>query len=312
MNSRLAAFSVMVVLIFVSGPLRSQVKEGATVDKSNRPEQVLGYDTCLQALSLGEQWSSFSENDLAYDTIRWYIMHCYLTADPGRTFNALQGCAGSASPLATAYGRSQYVNWLMDTVIKLRSDDGWFCCCVEALTPGYDHYASNMPAELAILKFIIDNPRCAGMRKGLGFAYASERQAQISLWGDTAKNNNMKNFDSSLPSMHDLGLDSLLNTASVHHYDATGPQIILDAHVTANPFETETSVSLSINREAYLHIEVLDLLGRKIEGAGYDGVFEPGNRVVPLKMSSLASGTYYVRISTANNELRTFKVEKKQ
>ena len=109
-----------------------------------------------------------------------------------------------------------------------------------------------------------------------------------------------------------LGLDTLLNFASVHHYDATGPQIILDAHVTANPFESETSVSLSINREAYLHIDVLDLLGRTLPGAGFEGVFEPGSRVVPLKLSSLTSGTYYIRISTANNELRTFKVEKKQ
>jgi hypothetical protein len=183
---------------------------------------------------------------------------------------------------------------------------------VDALTASYNFENTDIPAALAIEKFLVDNPRCQAYRNQFAFEYANGRKNQIAVWGDTAKNNNMKYFDSTLPSFHMLGLDTLLNFASVHHYDATGPQIILDAHVTANPFESETSVSLSINREAYLHIDVLDLLGRTLPGAGFEGVFEPGSRVVPLKLSSLTSGTYYIRISTANNELRTFKVEKKQ
>jgi hypothetical protein len=220
-------------------------------------------------------------------------MHCYPNDDPERTLGSdLGGSVGATTALKTEAGRLAYRNWILDTVIGLRTDDGWFCYSVAALGPAYNHYHNNDPASLAIAKFLIDNPRCASYRNEFSLDYSQGRSNQIATWEDTAKNNDIKYFDSTLPSLHDLGLDTLLNWASVHPYDVTGPQIITDYHILANPFKVGTSLSLAINREAYLHIEVLDLLGRKLEGAGYNGVFAPGSRTVPLKMESVPSGTY--------------------
>ncbi|MEO6940895.1 MAG: T9SS type A sorting domain-containing protein [Candidatus Kapaibacterium sp.] len=279
--------------------------------KNGKALQSQSFDTCSNAAALCEQWSSNGNYDAAFDTIRWAIIHCYPRADPAQTLGSeLAGCAGRAKLLSSEAGRFQYRNWLLDTVLSLRSDDGWFCFAVGDLTATYYYQGIGMPAALAILKFLIDNPRCAGYRNEFASRYSHGRQSQIVIWQDTAKNADLKYFDSTLPSLHMLGLDTLLHYASVAHYDSPGPAIILDARITSNPFKGGTSVSLSIAREAYLHLEVLDLLGRKIEGAGYDGVFERGSRTIPLHLTSIAAGSYYLRISTANNELRTMKLEK--
>ena len=315
-------------IVFAERPLgQSSTENGAyftvVVDESYAPgfstsmrgtkgelASVLPFDTCHNMLTLCEQWTSGGYYDKAYDTIRFYITHCYMNAIPGSTFSALGGCAGGATALSTATGRIGYKVWLLDTVLHLRNDNPWFCLAVRALATAYDNDGSNDPAALAIYKFIIDNPRCASSRSYFGDDYAHIRQQQIHLWQDTAKNNDLKNFDSTLPSMHDLGLDTLLSMASVQRYDAQGPTILEDVRLLENPTVGQTSLRIRIGREAYLHIEVLDLLGRKLDGVAASGVFEPGTRTVPLNLFGLASGTYYVRIYTANNEVRTLKLLK--
>ncbi len=92
---------------------------------------------------------------------------------------------------------------------------------------------------------------------------------------------NTDTFDSTLPSLHDLGLDSLLyDVASGVQPTAAGTQILLKARITTNPFPQSTSLALTVGREAWVKIGVYDLLGREIEGADYSGTFEPGSRTI--------------------------------
>lgn len=267
-------------------------------------------DSCAQAGALCQQWSSNGNYDPAFDTIRWVMLHCYNRGSADEIFGDLLGCAGGSTLLSTNAGRRQYLNWLMDTVLPLRSDDAWFCQCVNAMVAGYDHYNTNIRAELSIEQFLIENPRCKSLASEFSIDYDNNRRYQIQTWEDTATVDSLKYFDTTLPSFHELGLDTLLHYASVAHYAEAGPTILSDVRITQNPFKNETSLAFEVKREAYVHVEVLDLLGRKIVGAGCDGVFEPGSRVVPLHLRALASSAYYVRISTANNEVRTMKIVK--
>ena len=289
--------------------------DGFSTKKGNDlPTSVLSMDTCeiaSNAVALCQQWSSFGNFDVAYDTVHWAINHCAHGLIPGNALGGVTSSAGHAKALSTQVGRDSYKSWILDTVLQLRSDDEWFCDGVECLTPAFIvNGQDDIPADLAIFQFLIENPRCAQDSINLRGNYVNLRKNQIHAWQDTAKNNDLKYFDSTLPSFHLLGLDTLLNFASVAHYSASGSQIIMDAHLLQNPFKIDASLSVSTAREAYLHIAVLDLLGRTVDHAGYDGVFEPGSRTVLLKMESLPSGTYYIRISTANNELRTLKMVK--
>jgi hypothetical protein len=259
-------------------------------------------------------WNSSQDHtlhDLSCDTMLWYFMHCYPFATADAFGGAFQVPLDSINnPQAVLDIRSVLIG-----ALRLRSDDSWFCWIVGAIAGTYWNYpmeTSDNRSELSVLKFLIDNPRCAAYRDGLGKDYADMRSSDYQNWQDTANGYPWihETYDSSLLSMHDLGLDSVLFYASVNHYETLGSQIIGDAHVTINPFEDQTSLSLTIEREAYIHIEIFDLLGRKLKDVDNSGVFEPGSREIPLGISSLPSGSYYLRISTANNETRTLKLIK--
>ena len=209
----------------------------------------------------------------------------------------------------TQTGRDSIFNFVLYG-LGLRNDDGWFCLGVPLLQVKFVQL--NHPdyrACRAIDRFLMDNPRCKWNYVADSTDYSNLLRAQWNYWSDTAWSGT---FDSTLPTLHEIGLDTLLALSAKAgvYYEQLGPQIILDARITANPFPDETSLALSINREAYLHIQVYDLLGNRLERAGYEGVFESGQRVVPLGMSSQPPGTYYLRISTANNEVRTIKLVK--
>ncbi|MDP4198113.1 MAG: T9SS type A sorting domain-containing protein [Bacteroidota bacterium] len=272
------------------------------------------WDSCDLAGGWGEIWDGQQQWLLCYDTMHWYLQHCYELAGYDQAWQTF----GSAAGQRTMHGSDSNGFMTQDSLYQLRSwllserflnpADGWYCDCISVLAAVWPGSA---PAELSILKFLIDNPRC-GKDPSWSRAYDMTRHGQVSAWYGTvwARDTTAK-FDSTLPSLHDLGLDSLLQDAAAGvSFEALGPQIIADAHVLANPFPNETSISLTINREAYLHIELFDLLGNRVQKAGFEGIFESGQRVVPLGMSSQPPGTYYLRISTANNEVRTIKLVK--
>jgi hypothetical protein len=270
-------------------------------------------DTCAYAVALGGSYIADQKWRPAYDTMHWYLQHCYYRGG----YDAAWTYFGSAAGEVTIHGSAPNGLMTQDSLLQLRAwlmserhlnpGDGWYCDCI-ALLP--DTWPGDFRVKLSVFKFLIDNPRCSGNPEW-GRSYSIIRNDQKSVWADTDKSPNTDVFDSTLPSFNDLGLDSLLSDAAAGvHYEALGPQIILDAHLTANPFPQQTSLSVTTNREAYIHVEVFDLLGRQLSGVGYSSVFEPGTREVPLNLSQAPSGSYYLRLSTANNETRTMKLSK--
>jgi hypothetical protein len=121
-----------------------------------------------------------------------------------------------------------------------------------------------------------------------------------------------ENYDTTLPTMQQLGLDTVLiiNGEAGVTYAVPTPAIINSASVLENPFQNSTSILLSVGREAYITIAVYNVLGQQIAGAGYAGVFEQGSATVPINMSNAPPGAYYARVSTTNNEVQTLKLTK--
>jgi len=198
--------------------------------------------------------------------------------------------------------------WLL-SIRHLNPADGWYCEVVDAIIGTFE--TNDWAGKLAIYKFLLDNPRCLWNHKTYANAYYGCRVEQRGRWYDTVQNPDLAPFDSTLPSLHELGLDSLLVDAAMGvHYESAGPQILLDAQLRPNPAINNASVAFEIGREAYVRIEVFDLLGNNLSQAGYAGVFETGRSSVELNLKDLSQGSYFIRISTANNEVRTLKLIK--
>jgi hypothetical protein len=279
-----------------------------TKGKGTQPQSILSNtDSCGNAFGAVFLWEQNYENyDSAYDTMQWYIRHCYPNANAGQTWGAYNDSWSAV--LNIPGGRDSIFNFVLYG-LGLRSDDEWFCFGVPLLQVKYvePNGVTNYRACRAIDRFLMDNPRCAWNYDADSTDYSNLLRVQWNYWSDTATSGV---FDSTIPTLHDLGLDTLLSFASVAVYETLGPQIIMSASITENPFQNSTSVSLSIGREAYLHIGVYNVLGQQVPGAGFDGVFEQGSRDIPINMSNAPPGAYYVRISTANNETQTLKLTK--
>jgi hypothetical protein len=275
---------------------------------------VADTDTCRTGFPdyVAEMESNF-EYCQAYDTMRyWYIPKCYSIALASATAGALGSSAGCTS-LASVDSNLSYRGFLIHC-LTLRNDAEWFCAFVADLVGTYsDTNHLSIPdyrAQRGIIQYLINNPRCADDEGGNEQGYQQLLYTQYQIWVDTSTPG--ESFDSTVPTMQDLGLDSVLiiNGQAGVTYAMPTPAIINSASVIENPFQNSTSILLSVGRESYITIAVYNVLGQQIAGAGYAGVFEQGSRTIPLDMTNAPPGAYLVRISTANNETQTLKLTK--
>ncbi len=276
--------------------------------KGNVKPQSETNDTasCLTSLGNGNSLLQDGYYDQAYDTMENYIRQCYQQTGAG-----VFGIYGDATTdtCLTPQGRAATKAFLL-SVLPLRTDDQWFCACVGCLANSF-RLDTNYDREImSLAKWIADNPRCSYESSQVLAGYYKERHYDSSNWADTMHYPEV--YDSSLLTMQQMGLDSVLIIAATEgvQYQPGASQIILDAHITANPFTEATNLSLLIGREAYIHIGVYNLLGEQIAGAGYNGTFEQGSAIVPMNLDASPQGIYYVRIQTANNETETLKLVK--
>ncbi len=245
--------------------------------------------------------------DQAYDSACYYLSHCYYQSEAVEGFGALGDAAVDTT--LTPIGRTSMRSFLL-SVLPLRTDDDWFCHCVNAIGASFREDTNQDREGLSLLYWLINNPRCAAYQAGYEVGYTNERKLDSSNWADTMHYPEV--YDSSLLTMQQMGLDTVLKISANEgvQEDAIGTQIILDAHITSNPFTNATNVSLLIGREAWVTIGVYNLLGQQIAGAGYNGTFEQGSSIIPINLDAAPQGIYYIRITTANNETQTLKLVK--
>jgi hypothetical protein len=86
--------------------------------------------------------------------------------------------------------------------------------------------------------------------------------------------------------------------------------IISSATAYPNPFGEGTVVSFSTSREAYVKVELFDVLGNAVAATSFESVLQSGNHSVPIATHNLAAGTYYARILTTYGEVQTVKLVK--
>ena len=277
--------------------------------KGNVPQslQDANDSPCSYALGASEGLVTDGLYDQAYDSACYYLSHCYYQANATEGFGAL--ASAGVDTIETQIGCTSLRSFLL-SVLPLRSDDDWFCHCVLDLSGTFFEDTNSNREYMSLLYWLMNNPRCAAYQAGIAASYYQERKDDYHLWQDTM--HYPEKYDSSLLTMQQMGLDSVLIIAATEGvtYQPGASQIILDAHITSNPFTNETNVSLLIGREAYIHIGVYNLLGEQIAGAGYNGTFEQGSAIVPMNLDASPQGIYYVRIQTANNETETLKLVK--
>jgi hypothetical protein len=260
---------------------------------------------------------SYSQNNQwveAYDSAVFFVEHCtdyvYATSVLGGTNNDVQFGALGAAPGCW----EQQLQWLI-SVLPLRHDAQWLCADVTAIMGSLDNAPDTNWQQrnnetnrgMSVLYWLIHNPLCTnGPDSQL---YINSRGSQIRTWLDTQDTDSVK-LDTTIYTMHQLGLDSVLKYAGLLGVSSNTPSIISNASAYPNPTGEGTVISFGITREAYVTVNLYDVLGHQVSSAGFGGVAEPGNLSVPMSLVGLPSGTYFARIQTTYGEAQTVKLVK--
>ncbi len=288
----------------------------AVADKGGAPHPLSLADSSTCA-NLWKTWWEYDEQNqwqAIYDTGKYFVEHCYNDAyHCNLVFDDMQGAVQVLANQDTSL-YVEYRQWLESVLYLNTTDPGYFCGCVLQIAGTYNSFSDTSETlywkdenrGLAIGKWLMDHNLCDS--DGIFQNYNATRLSQHEDW----LNDTTVPYDTTLPSMHDLGLDTLLAKHFLYEqvWESTPPEIITNAFASPNPVNTGTVISFTMSKEAYVKIQLYDVLGHSLSGAGFEGLFQPGNKEVPISLQDLPSGTYYARIVTAYGEVQTVKLVK--
>jgi len=271
-------------------------------------------DFCYGLLSTAQGYKVIKQYRTAYDTLKAFIEHCAYINGMGATgFPQLTG-AVSQIPEGTAKWL-EYREWLKSVLWLNPNDPGYYCAASYAILSTFNYFdpkrGYDKNGALAVAKFLIDNNKCGPEDiEDLKARYDYTRKEQYKLWLDTTKNKELTPFDSTLPTLEELGLEVLRGPQSTVRYSAGKASTVFgDLTASNNPFSRETVVNLDLNQVAYVRFEIFDELGRVVQGDGTGKVLPVGKHQFRIAADDLAKGIYYARVSTLNGEVKTLKLQ---
>lgn len=87
-------------------------------------------------------------------------------------------------------------------------------------------------------------------------------------------------------------------TTSVTDFTSATPSFL----VTPNPMSTSSTVVFSTGTPTTVRIELINTFGESVSTV-HDGYVESGEHRVPLVISSVSSGVYYIRMSSEGSAI---------
>jgi hypothetical protein len=278
--------------------------------------EAQSYDTesCDQSYKTG--LADFRGNYVrSYDTLKAFIQRCPTHPKAPHSFGLMIGdvAHGGNGPLPEAL--FIFRAWLISAFAWNPHDPTYFCADVETIMQTFGTKDTSWWVQndvqnrgLSVLYWLIHNPLCTNYSDSQG--YTNGRGSQRETWFNTQDTNEVP-LDTTIYSMHDLGLDSVLKYAAMLGVHSNNmPDIISSAIASPNPMKNGTLITFSTSREAFVKIEVFDLLGNKVATNGFEGIVEHGTHSIPISLGTLSRGSYYARITTTYGEAQTVKLIK--
>jgi len=293
---------------------------GLGTNKSTHSSLSVQNDTttvCNQLWFSGDNYSENHQFQQAFDTLRYFIETCPHNAFAPSTFLSISSAMVEIHGPGGGSYRATYEAWLGSVLYLDTTNPEYYCACAEQVAgylplphdtlPGYFSRWTNIP--LSVIDWLIHNTTCD--TPALSQEYDQSRQSQLEQWANDPTayklDTTLLPLDSIQPGLQEL-LEKHFLYADVS--ERRGPDIITNATASPNPLNTGTIISFGISKEAYVRIEVFDLLGNRVSSSGFESLFEPGNKAVPISLQGLAAGTYFARIVTAYGEVQTVKLVK--
>lgn len=264
--------------------------------------------------SIREQGASLDYNGRyrdAYDTLRFYVEHCYSIEEVWREFGDISGaCLGMTQDGDTVWAR--YRGWLKD-VLYLDPDSNYYCADLREYALSFAHRDEfgNSPdfrTTLAIYQFLYDSSSCYGLR----FEAQTILKQYHKIWRDSVKDTLKSPFDTTLPSLDQIGQTFLRGfSAGVAEGTEASSHSIGELRAEKNPFSGDAELAYTTNLPTVAKLEVYDALGHMLwtDGQGY---LDPGEHHQRIPITGWGAGTFYARLTTLKGEVKTVKLVHEQ
>jgi hypothetical protein len=261
------------------------------------PQAALQFDSCAYFKRwMGISPSSEEEYKEQYDTLRLYIEKCAVSDSLSyRAFSHLDGAVQFMSSDTNRF--ITYRNWLISVLYLNTTKDAYFCNCMGSIASTYQIGKFEPLGYLAILNYLkYNHPSC----------WSTSAQSE---YDQDSTYDHSKGYDpTKLPSLDSMGLGFLLNNQGVSPTSPLPFTYLASFTTNPNPFVKQTTLEFTLNRMAYIQLEIYDELGRLVWGDGRGSSLEPGMHSVLIDGANLPSGTLYARISTGFGEVKTVKL----
>ncbi len=274
-------------------------------------------DACTNSYIVGYLAARNSQWQVALDTLKRFIETCPHNENAPRAISFL-GDAMAHLDHGDSLFRDSYLRWLESVLYLNTTNSEYFCQCVQQIagalpfprdkTAGYVSRNTNM--SLAVYRWLILNTTCD--TPYLWQLYSQSRETQLSQWEN---NPNAYVLDTTLPPLSKWGLDTVLakhfQYALVKGGSDNFSSIVPSYNVTQNPTDGATELRFTLGSDAYVNVEVHDVLGRLVSGDAIGKILSVGDHRVPIDISNYPAGTYYLSITLGTGEVRTVKLVKK-
>jgi hypothetical protein len=279
---------------------------------------------CQLSFNRGLSYEANGQYPQSYDTLQAFVQTCATDDDipSAAAFAIMEDDVqyGGNGPYPSCW--PPFEQWLLSAFAWNPGNAQYFCADVHALAGALTTDTENAQTDstwqqintgtnksMSVIYWILHNPLCTnGDDSEL---YRNGRLSQYETYLDwPGLNHDSVPFDTTVYTMQQLGLDSVLKYAGLLGVSNNTPSIITNASAYPNPTGEGTVISFGIAREAYVSINLYDVLGHQVSSAGFGGVVEPGNLSVPMSLVGLPAGTYFAHIQTTYGEAQTVKLVK--
>ncbi|HET9135460.1 MAG TPA: hypothetical protein VFO76_02390 [Candidatus Kapabacteria bacterium] len=269
-------------------------------------------ETCNLLIKAVYVYKDSQQYEEAYYEFRHYIESCAYLPQAYTTFLDVGSMNSSSSQDKHRF--EEYRDWLKK-VLYYNLDTNYYCADVTELFSTFswfnDARGHDIRGSLALAFYLIDSGKCVNLRQFLLNNIPATWEQLYSVWGDTVQNPGQAVFDSTLPTLDELGLGILRGKpAEVRHFN----EMMLGALVsglysTPNPFTSETKISFSCREAVLMKFEVFDVLGEKVY-QGDEHVYDKGENVIILPGKDLPYGILYGRFILPDGSANTIKLRK--
>lgn len=245
------------------------------------------------------------------DTGRHYIETCAAQKSSFHVFVSLDGAVQFMSADNNRW--FDYREWLKK-VLYLSMDTLYYCADANSILHTFSYLRPGQGEDynglIAIVDYLLQNNRCPDSKAYLLEGRKYNRDKQVFLWRDSVKDSIATPLDTTKPSLEDLGLGILRGpqNAVASSMLANKGNKLNSFITTKNPFNDATVLRYELSDAAALRLEIYDVLGREVYSEG-EGIQEAGGHEIQLSGKMFTSGTYYARLTTLGDEVKTITLK---